>query len=146
MPADSTIYDLMLLLSAEAPEERRVQILADVEAAITGGNGTIVRNDDWGVRPLAYQISDEPSAEYHLLQFSGPPSLLEALQHSLKITDGVLRFRIIKVRPGTPAPPDPRPAVAATPAPTPAPVAPAEEKEAVEAEATEPAEAPDVAA
>ena len=28
----------------------------------------------------------------------------------LKITDGVLRFRIIRVKPGTPPPPAPRPA------------------------------------
>jgi hypothetical protein len=35
----------------------------------------------------------------------------------LKIADGVLRFRIIKVLSGTPPPPDPGPAVAlATPA------------------------------
>ena len=33
----------------------------------------------------------------------------EPLDHNLKITDGVLRFRMIKLRPGTPAPPDLRP-------------------------------------
>jgi hypothetical protein len=30
----------------------------------------------------------------------------------LKITDGVLRFRIIKLRPGTPEPPSPKPEAA----------------------------------
>ena len=42
-------------------------------------------------------------AEYHLLQFSGPPALVETLSYNLKITDGVVRHRIIKVTPGTPA-------------------------------------------
>ena len=37
------------------------------------------------------------------------PALLEQLDHNLKITDGVLRHRIIKLRPGTPDPPDLRP-------------------------------------
>ena len=45
-------------------------------------------------------------ADYRLLQFHGPPELLEQLDHTLKITDGVIRFRIIKLRPGTPPPPD----------------------------------------
>ena len=45
-------------------------------------------------------------ADYHLLQFQGPPELLEQLDHALKITDGVNRFRIIKLRKGTPEPPD----------------------------------------
>jgi small subunit ribosomal protein S6 len=35
--------------------------------------------------------------------------LLEQLDHSLKITDGVLRFRIIRLRPGTPPPPEVKP-------------------------------------
>ena len=45
-------------------------------------------------------------ADYHLLQFEGTPELLQQLDHALKITDGVNRFRIIKLRKGTPGPPD----------------------------------------
>src|SRR5450759_2020467 len=67
------IYDLMLLLATSAPEERRAKIRADVEATITSGGGRIERDDDWGVRPLAYEINHLTDAEYHLLQFSGPP-------------------------------------------------------------------------
>ena len=48
-------------------------------------------------------------ADYHLIQFRGQNELLEQLDHNLKITDGVLRHRIIKLRPGTPDPPDLRP-------------------------------------
>lgn len=101
------IYDLMVLLSTAAPEERRAKILADVEAAIASGGGSIERNDDWGTRNLTYQIDHQAEAEYHLLQFTGPSPLLESLSHSMKIADGVLRFRIIKVVPGTPPAPDP---------------------------------------
>ena len=49
------------------------------------------------------------------VQFLGGRELLEQLDHNLKITDGVLRFRIIKLRPGTPAPPDLRAQAAVTP-------------------------------
>ena len=45
--------------------------------------------------------------------------LLEQLDHNLKITDGVLRHRIIKLRPGTPDPPDLRPSATPTTAPPP---------------------------
>ena len=62
---------------------------------------------------MAYRINHQGEAEYHLLQFTGPPSLLETLSHSLRIADGVLRFRIIKVIPGTPPAPDSAPPVIA---------------------------------
>lgn len=117
MPTPPPIYDLMLVLSATAEEERRAQILADVEAQISGGGGRVERNDDWRTRPLAYEIRHQTEGEYHLLQFAGTPSLLESLSHSLRIDDGVLRFRIIKVLPGTPPPPDAAPPVTAAAAP-----------------------------
>jgi small subunit ribosomal protein S6 len=106
--SEPIIYDLMLLLSSAADEERRAKILADVEETITSGGGRLERNDDWGLRSLAYEIEHQTDAEYHLLQFAGPPALLETLSHNLKILDGVVRFRIIKVLPGTPPPPEPR--------------------------------------
>jgi small subunit ribosomal protein S6 len=113
MPEEAPLYDLMLLLSNDAEEERRERIVADVRQAISSGGGSITHDDDWGARPLAYRIAHQVDAEYHLLQFTGPPALLESLGHTLRITDGVLRFRIIKVLPGTPGPPKPEPAVTA---------------------------------
>jgi small subunit ribosomal protein S6 len=122
MAETAPIYDLMLLLSTEAADEQRAKILSDTESGISKAGGSIVRNDDWGRRPMAYQIRHQPEAEYHLLQFRGPPNLIEELSHTLRITDGVLRFRVIKVRPGTPeAPSSPPPVVAAAAAAAPAP-------------------------
>lgn len=114
MAKQAPLYDLTLMLSVTAEEEQRAKVLADVESAITAAGGSIERNDDWGRRQMVYEIRHQPEAEYHLLQFKAPATLIEELSHTLRITDGVLRFRVIKVRPGTPpAPSSPPPVVAA---------------------------------
>jgi small subunit ribosomal protein S6 len=119
MATEQPTYDLVLLLDPEADEERRTNILASLEQVIER-QGEVVSRHDWGVRPTAYQVRKRGDADYHLLQFQGPRDLLEQLGHALKITDGVNRFRIIKLRKGTPAPPDLRtsaaPAIVAEPA------------------------------
>jgi small subunit ribosomal protein S6 len=103
------LYDLTLLLDPEAPEERRSAILGNIQQAIDGG-GTMVGVHDWGQRRMTFEIDHRPEAEYHLFQFeTADNALLERLDHNLKITDGVLRFRIIRIKPGTPTPPPPRP-------------------------------------
>ena len=94
----------MVLLDTTAPDEQRAKILADAEAMITSG-GDVVSKHDWGPRTMAYEIRHKTDAEYHLLQFHGTPELLESLHRTLRITDGVVRFRIIKLEPGTPDPP-----------------------------------------
>ena len=89
MAKEPPTYDLMVLLSTSAPDDRRAKILSDVEAAISTGGGTITRNDDWGRRGMAFRINHEAEAEYHLLQFTAPAAMLEQLAYNLRITDGV---------------------------------------------------------
>jgi small subunit ribosomal protein S6 len=98
------LYDLTLMLDTAATEDRRAKILSDVESAITAG-GTLESRHDWGPRNLVYEINHKTDADYHLFQFTGAPDLLESLKRSLRVADGVLRFRIIKLKPGTPEPP-----------------------------------------
>ena len=112
MTTEAPVYDLVLLLDNQIEQERRDTILANVEDAIDR-DGEIVGRHDWGVRPTVYEVRKHGEADYHLIQFHGSSALLEQLDHNLKITDGILRFRIIKLRPGTPPPPDMRPTAAA---------------------------------
>ncbi len=114
MTREAPIYDLTLLLDTEADEERRDKIVADVETLIDRTGGSLVGRHDWGVRDTTYEIRKQTNADYHLIQFYAPNhELLEALGHTLKITDGVNRFRVIKLRPGTPEAPDLRAAAMA---------------------------------
>src|SRR3954470_6777069 len=101
------LYDLMLLVDPNAPEERQTQIIDQVRSMIEG-EGNIVGEHDWGLRKLAYEMDHRGEASYRLFQFEGENPLLERLGHTLKITDGVLRFRIIQLKPGSPPPPEPR--------------------------------------
>jgi small subunit ribosomal protein S6 len=137
----------MLMLATEAPDEQKAKVLTDVESAISSAGGSIERNDDWGRRPMAYQIRHQPDAEYHLLQFRAPGELISELSHTLTITDGVLRSRIIKVRPGTPPAPSSPPPVVAAPAgaSTPPATATADSAGAPSAESPAPAAEPEAA-
>jgi small subunit ribosomal protein S6 len=106
MTVSNPTYDLVVLLDPDAEEPTRAKIVADARSAIDA-SGEVLRHDAWGNRALSYPIQRRSSAEYHLLQFrAAGPELLSRLNRSLRITDGILRFRIIKLKPGVPEPPD----------------------------------------
>jgi small subunit ribosomal protein S6 len=105
MTLPAPTYDLVLLLDPAAEEDARAQIVADTRSAVEGG-GELLRHDEWGERPLSYPIGRKASAEYHLLQFHAPAELLSELNRTLHIADDVLRFRIVKLKPGVPEAPD----------------------------------------
>jgi small subunit ribosomal protein S6 len=100
------LYDLMLLLDPNAPDERRSAAISEAESLIEGG-GEMVASYDWGQRRMAYEIDHRPEAEYRLYQFRGDNALLERLNTRLRILDSVLRYRIIKIKAGQPTPPPP---------------------------------------
>jgi len=101
------LYDLIVLVDPAAPEERQAAVVGEVDQMLSSG-GELHGSHDWGTRRLAYEIDHRPEADYRLWQFEGDPSLIEHLNQRLRIMDGVLRFRIIRLKPGSPAPPTPR--------------------------------------
>jgi small subunit ribosomal protein S6 len=112
MTLPASTYDLVLLLDPQAEESVRAKIVADTRASIEA-HGELLRHDEWGERQLTYPIEKKTSAEYHLLQFhAGAVELLGDLDRTLRITDGVMRFRLIKLRRGVPDAPDMRSASA----------------------------------
>jgi small subunit ribosomal protein S6 len=104
--AENPTYDLNLLLDTGAPDEQHTKVLDEVERILSTNGATVVSKHDWGVRKTAYEIRHKGDADYHLVQFQGGPDVPAALDRYLRITDGVVRFRVIKLRPGTPPPPD----------------------------------------
>ena len=106
MTREPYVYDLVLLLDPALEDDRREKILTDTEAIILDHGGDIVERHDWGVRPTTFEIHKKAEQDYHLIQFHATKPGLEQLEHTLKITDGVSRHRVIKLRPGTPPAPD----------------------------------------
>jgi small subunit ribosomal protein S6 len=94
-------YELVLMLDPgrEAPAR---DALATEARTLIEGEGDLKHEKVWGLRKLAYEIDRRNEADYRWFRFESPSSLLERLDHSLKIADGVLRFRIFKVDPGAP--------------------------------------------
>ena len=89
--------------------------LAQEARAQIEGTGTLKHENSWGLRKMAYEINHRTEADYRWLRFEAASELLDALDHNLKIADGVLRFRIFKVDPDAPV--IVPPAVTATPGP-----------------------------
>jgi small subunit ribosomal protein S6 len=99
-------YELVLMLDPEAADDDRDRIADEVRKQIESA-GTLDQADAWGMRKLAYEIRQRNEADYRFYRFQGEPALLERLDHSLKISDGTLRFRIFKVDPETTTNPPP---------------------------------------
>ncbi len=105
------------MLDPEAPDERRDQIASEARKRIEAG-GNLKADSAWGMRKLAYEIEQRTEADYRFFRFETESPLLNELDHNLKITDGVLRFRLFKVDPESPVIEPPPPVSLASSAPS----------------------------
>src|SRR5262249_25652482 len=71
--------------------------VAQEAKAMIEGSGTLKHENTWGLRKLAYEIAQRSEVYQRGYRFEAPTELLDQLNHSLKIAEGVLRFRIFKV-------------------------------------------------
>ena len=112
-------YELVLMLDPEVPDDRRDQIAVEARRRIEGA-GDLKQERSWGLRKMAYEINQRTEADYRFFRFEKGGSILDELNHNLRITDGVLRYRIFKVDPRAPVIDPPPPiSLAGTAAPRP---------------------------
>jgi small subunit ribosomal protein S6 len=106
MATEPRQYELVLMIDPGLEDAARDKLAEDARKRIESG-GELKDEDSWGTRKLAYEIRQRTEADYRWMRFEAPSELLDQLSHSLKIADGVLRFRIFKVDPESPviAPP-----------------------------------------
>jgi small subunit ribosomal protein S6 len=106
MAPEAREYELVLMLDPGLEDAARDKIADEVRKRVSS-DGNLKHEDNWGMRKLAYEIRQRTEADYRWLRFEAEPELLNQLDHSLKIADGVLRFRIFRVDPKSPviAPP-----------------------------------------
>jgi len=85
------IYILNPLIGDEALTATTEKIQALVESS-----AALEKTEIWGRRRLSYEINDQKEGFYVLLDFSSEAEFPKELERVLKITDGVLRFLVVR--------------------------------------------------
>jgi small subunit ribosomal protein S6 len=89
-------YELMLVFSPEAPDDRISAIIDRTTRQITADGGQIVKVAPWGRRRLAYAIDRHREGAYHIVVFEAPTTAIAELERGLLITEEVLRHLVVR--------------------------------------------------
>ena len=90
-------YELMVILDPEIDERTVAPSLDKFLNVIRNDGGTIDSVDIWGRRRLAYPIDRHREGSYHIILFEAPSEAILELEHTLLITEEVLRHLITRV-------------------------------------------------
>ena len=100
-------YELMLVVRPDVPDDKSQALVDRTTRGIVAAGGQIVKVAPWGRRRLAYPIDRHREGSYHIILFEAPSEAIVELEHTLLITEEVLRHLVTRVdRPSKTARPD----------------------------------------
>ena len=91
-------YELTVLIHPDLEADLDTP-LAKVRDIITNAGGSIVKEDNWGKKKLAYAINREEFAVYVYMDVELTAYAPLKISNTFNITDEVLRYLLVKVDP-----------------------------------------------
>ncbi len=89
-------YELMYITRPHLETEQQEALKERVLKIIQEKGGELKKVDVWGRRKLGYPIKRETEGFYVVVDFAGDEDLVNEIDRVLKITDGFLRFKILR--------------------------------------------------
>ncbi len=100
-------YELMLVIRPDVADDKSQTLIDRTTRGIVAAGGHIVKVAPWGRRRLAYPIDRHREGSYHIILFEAPSDSIVALEHTLLITEEVLRHLVTRAdRPSKSTRPD----------------------------------------
>ncbi|HQE04726.1 MAG TPA: 30S ribosomal protein S6 [Tepidanaerobacteraceae bacterium] len=89
-------YETIFIVDPNFEADQVNELVEKFKGLIQEQGGQIDGVDDWGKRRLAYPINKQREGYYFLINFTAKPETAQYLERVYKITNGVLRYLIVK--------------------------------------------------
>ena len=87
-------YELLYIIPGDKTEEEVKSITEEIKQLLVQHGATVVKQDFWGKRKLAYEIDKIRQGYYDLMAFDAETEKLQALEQALRLHENVLRHQI----------------------------------------------------
>ena len=91
-------YETICILRPGLNEEEISSVTARATKTITDNDGSIVKEDRWGLKKLAYPIKKEQQGHYVYLEYAGVPAAVDEIERVFRIDDRVIKYMTIKTQ------------------------------------------------
>ncbi|NPV42579.1 MAG: 30S ribosomal protein S6 [Firmicutes bacterium] len=89
-------YETLFIIDPNLDEEAIKNLIEKFKGLIETNGGEITNLDEWGKRRLAYKVENLTEGYYVLINFKGEPAVAQDLERVFKITEGIVRYLIIR--------------------------------------------------
>ena len=90
-------YETVFILTPVLSEAQVKETVSKFRDLITSNGGSIINEENWGLKKLAYPIQKKNSGFYTLFQFEADGALIDKLELHYRRDEKVIRFLTFKL-------------------------------------------------
>ena len=90
-------YENVFILTPVLSDQQMKEAVEKFEKVLTDNGASIVNEEIWGLRKLAYPIQKKSTGFYSLVEFDGDPTIVKKLETAFRRDERVLRFLVFRL-------------------------------------------------
>jgi len=90
------LYETVFVLRGDMTSSQVEEDVGSFKKIIEDGKGKLLKEENWGLRSLAYKIKKNKKGHYILLETDAPVAAIAELERKLGLSEDVLRFLTVK--------------------------------------------------
>lgn len=91
------LYETTLIVRQDLSRADLTKLVDGFADVITGLGGKVVKNEYWGVRPLAYKIQKNRKGHYAFLAIDSSAAAIKEMERQVRINEDVVRMLTVNV-------------------------------------------------
>jgi len=91
------LYDIVVLVTPDLSDEDATKVAAEYKKVLTDGGATVMKEEPWGKRRLAFPIQRKREAHYHYWQVEASPAAVAEAERRMGLSDQILRHLAVRV-------------------------------------------------
>ncbi|MBN2046277.1 MAG: 30S ribosomal protein S6 [Anaerolineaceae bacterium] len=88
-------YELVYIVHPDLDENSLKETNDRIKGWINGMGGTVVREDNWGKRRMAYAIRKQRDGHYVMFEMQLDPTNIAELERNLSLLEPIMRFMTV---------------------------------------------------
>jgi small subunit ribosomal protein S6 len=85
-------YETVFITTPVLSDAQTKEAVQKFKGLIEGEGGTVVHEEDWGLRKLAYPIRKKSTGYYYIIEFESEGAFIQKLETEFRRDERVIRF------------------------------------------------------
>jgi small subunit ribosomal protein S6 len=91
------LYESIFIVRPSLPDEDATKLIDKMKGVLEKTGASLLKLENWGKKKLAYEVRRERKGVFVYLYFKSDGTVIEELERSYRLEDGIIKFLTVRL-------------------------------------------------